>query len=114
MSHGKTLNQQTKSLKSKMKRTLVTLVAAGSLLLPSSLGALIQIDSLSGYGCIKVPPTREIQVKKGETLWEISKREYGTPWAYGALAITNGIRNPKRIYPEQTLVIYQSETEICD
>lgn len=43
-------------------------------------------------------------VKKGDSLWKISKRYYGTGWKYAVIAKANGIKG-NRILPGQVLII---------
>lgn len=44
-------------------------------------------------------------VKRGDTLWGISKRFYGRGDFYHTIARDNNIKNPNLIYPGQALVI---------
>ncbi len=57
----------------------------------------------------KRPVTKEIPksytVKKGDTLWSISKRLTGNGANYTAIAKKNNIKNPNLIHPGQKLVI---------
>ncbi len=57
----------------------------------------------------KRPATKEIPksytVKKGDTLWSISKRLTGNGANYTAIAKKNNIKNPNLIHPGQKLVI---------
>ncbi|MFO7606633.1 MAG: chemotaxis protein CheW [Desulfurivibrionaceae bacterium] len=50
-------------------------------------------------------PTRVYTVKKGDTLWAISKRFTGTPYNYPSVANENDIANPDLIYPEQAILL---------
>lgn len=47
----------------------------------------------------------EYRVQRGDTLWELSERFYGTPWAYPDIAEENDIANPDLIFPEDDITI---------
>jgi len=53
------------------------------------------------------PPVRTYTVKKGDNLWNISKKYYGTGTKWPTIANANKkiIKNPNLIYPGQVLVI---------
>lgn len=98
-----------------MRKAIVTLCTLVGLAMPAPVEGITL-----GPGCFwqqeEIPRHKVIQVKKGESLWKISKREYGTPWAYGALAIVNKIKDPKILYPGEKLIIPQGGVdykEIC-
>lgn len=64
--------------------------------------------SIAGYlrprwDLADVEPER-YTVKKGDSLWKISKRYYGTGWKYAVIAKANGIKG-NRILPGQVLII---------
>lgn len=44
-------------------------------------------------------------VTQNETIWAISAREYGTPASWRAIALANGIRNPRRLVQAEQLVV---------
>jgi purine-binding chemotaxis protein CheW len=48
-------------------------------------------------------------VKRGDTLWSISKRLTGTPFNYPRIAGENKIANPDLIYPKQKISIKKKE-----
>ena len=84
---------------------------AAGLAAPSSADALMLFPCMQPVQeLLQFPETRTITVQPGETLWDIANREYGTPWAYGALASTNGISNPQRIKAGDNLQIYTGRT----
>ena len=43
------------------------------------------------------------RIRKGDTLWNISRQHSGSPWRYRQLADDNAIENPDLIYPGQTI-----------
>lgn len=46
------------------------------------------------------------KVKKGDTLWEISRGQFGDPFDWPLIWKGNsGVKNPDRIYPGQTIII---------
>jgi nucleoid-associated protein YgaU len=45
----------------------------------------------------------EYQVRRGDTLWDISARYTGDPFTYPDLARKNRIDNPHLIFPGQTI-----------
>jgi chemotaxis signal transduction protein/nucleoid-associated protein YgaU len=51
----------------------------------------------------------EYSIKKGDTLWGISKRFTGDPFNYPSIAGENNIVDPDLIYPEQKVVIKKKE-----
>jgi len=51
----------------------------------------------------------EYSVKKGDTLWGISKRFTGDPFNYPSIAGENNIVDPDLIYPEQRVIIKKKE-----
>lgn len=53
--------------------------------------------------------TGEYSVKKGDTLWAISKRFTGSPFNYPRVAHDNEITDPDLIYPEQKIIIRKKE-----
>lgn len=55
------------------------------------------------WDLIEIEPER-YTVKKGDSLWMISKRYYGTGWKYTVIAKANGIKG-NRILPGQVLII---------
>jgi hypothetical protein len=48
---------------------------------------------------------RAYRILRGDTLWSISDRFYGTPWRFSELARRNQIRNPNIIFPEDCIII---------
>lgn len=48
-------------------------------------------------------PEKTYTVKKGDTLWNISKKELGDGTRYKEIAKLNNISNPNKIYPGQIL-----------
>ncbi|NOZ63827.1 MAG: LysM peptidoglycan-binding domain-containing protein [Caldiserica bacterium] len=61
---------------------------------------------------VKVETGKSYTVLKGDSLWKISEKFYGTPlkWPLIYKANQNEIKNPNRIYPGQKLVIPAAET----
>lgn len=51
----------------------------------------------------KKPKKRTYRVKKGDNLWNISKRFTGNPMNYKRIAKENNISNPNLIYPGQVI-----------
>ncbi|MCG8480829.1 MAG: LysM peptidoglycan-binding domain-containing protein [Spirochaetales bacterium] len=47
----------------------------------------------------------EYRIQRGDTLWELSERFYGTPWAYPNIAEENDIADPDLIFPEDAITI---------
>ncbi len=47
----------------------------------------------------------EYRVQRGDTLWALSERFYGTPWAYFDIAEENNIADPDLIFPEDAITI---------
>ena len=47
----------------------------------------------------------EYRIQHGDTLWELSERFYGTPWAYPNIAEENDIVDPDLIFPEDAITI---------
>ena len=45
----------------------------------------------------------ELRVAKGDTLWKFAKRYLKRPQYYAQFLVYNDIKNPRRIYPGQTL-----------
>lgn len=45
------------------------------------------------------------RILRGDTLWDISTRFYGTPWRFPDIARYNRIRNPDLIFAEDNIVI---------
>ncbi len=88
----------------------IAVSAAVPVAVPSSLEALMIVPCLNEVREVWIEQDYKlVEVKKGDTLWGISKRKYGTPWAYGALAITNDIKNPDNIKEGRYLRIYTGE-----
>lgn len=56
-----------------------------------------------------VPDDATYQINRGDTLWDISERFYGTPWFFPELADRNRIRNPDLIFADEELVIPERE-----
>lgn len=55
---------------------------------------------------VATPETeRAYRILRGDTLWDISDRFYGTPWRFSELARRNQIRDPNVIFPEDQLII---------
>lgn len=48
-------------------------------------------------------PAKTYQVKKGDTLWNIAKKEFGAGIKYKDIAKLNNLPNPNLIYPGQIL-----------
>ena len=48
-------------------------------------------------------PAKTYQVKKGDTLWNIAKKEFGAGNKYQDIAKLNNLSNPNLIYPGQIL-----------
>ena len=48
-------------------------------------------------------PAKTYQVKKGDTLWNIAKKELGAGNKYQDIAKLNNLSNPNLIYPGQIL-----------
>ncbi len=48
---------------------------------------------------------QDYQIKWGDTLWDISKMFYGTPWRFPEIARENRIPNPDRIYADDNIKI---------
>jgi outer membrane biosynthesis protein TonB len=48
------------------------------------------------------------RIMLGDTLWDISKRYYGTPWLYPEIADRNRIRDPNLIFAEDRILIPES------
>lgn len=48
---------------------------------------------------------KEYTVKRGDTLWGIAYKTWGTGKLYKAIASANGIKNPNKIFPNQKLII---------
>ena len=48
-------------------------------------------------------PAKTYQVKKGDTLWNIAKKEFGVGIKYKDIAKLNNLPNPNLIYPGQIL-----------
>lgn len=94
-----------------LKETAAALGIAAGISVPSSLEALMLVPCIiEVHESVQYPEVRRVTIQPGENLWEIARREYGTPWAYGALAITNGIPDPERIRAGGELVIYTGRT----
>lgn len=53
----------------------------------------------------KVSEKKTYIVKRGDTLWNIAKKETGNAMNYKKIAKDNGIKNPNIIHPGQKLVI---------
>ncbi len=53
------------------------------------------------------PPPDEVShsIIRGDTLWDISKRYYGTPWLFPEIAERNLIRNPDLIFANDDIVL---------
>lgn len=51
------------------------------------------------------PQEMDYHIIWGDTLWDISKRFYGTPWLFPEIAERNLIRNPDLIYAEDNLIL---------
>ncbi|MEK6950765.1 MAG: hypothetical protein AABX13_03510 [Nanoarchaeota archaeon] len=87
-----------------MKKALAALGLAASLSAPASLEALMLLPCIQ---TLEVSDRQDpyIRVRHRDTLWEISQREYGTPWAYGALAIINHIPDPNKIRKGDLLLV---------
>ncbi len=86
-------------------------IISGGISVPSGLEALMLVPcTIEVHESVQYPEVRRVTVQPGENLWEIAKREYRTPWAYGALAITNGIPDPERIRAGGELVVYTGRT----
>jgi hypothetical protein len=45
------------------------------------------------------------RIRRGDTLWGISRSFYSTPWLYGQIAEENEIRNPDLIFAEEQIFI---------
>jgi nucleoid-associated protein YgaU len=57
-----------------------------------------------------MPLDRKIYtVKKGDTLWDISRRFTGTPYNYPEVARVNEIENPDIIYPKQRILLKRAK-----
>ena len=56
---------------------------------------------------LKEPEPKTYVVKSGEWLWDIARKEYGTPigWFRIYEANRHKIRNPELIYPGQSFII---------
>lgn len=48
---------------------------------------------------------RQRTVTEGDTLWELSKQEYGDPTKWRQIADENGVENPRTLQPGTTLTI---------
>ncbi|GEM_PF-7107288 len=61
---------------------------------------------------VKVERGKTYTVVKGDSLWKIAEKFYGTPlkWPLIYKANKNEIKNPNRIYPGQKLIIPVAET----
>jgi len=92
-----------------IRKSLAALAIAAGLGVHSSLEAMMIVPCIVPVEVIRLgPKTEVIKVKEGETLWDISSREYGTPWSYGAIMITNGITDPRELRAGQDLIIYRN------
>ncbi|GFN30007.1 CIS tube protein [Paenibacillus xylaniclasticus] len=49
--------------------------------------------------------TKKVTVKRGDTLWAISAREYGDPGRWRSIARANGIADPRKLPVGTTLII---------
>ncbi|GMK40237.1 peptidoglycan-binding protein [Paenibacillus sp. CCS19] len=49
--------------------------------------------------------TKQVTVKRGETLWSISARESGDPGQWRSIARVNGIADPRKLPVGKTLII---------
>ena len=56
----------------------------------------------------KAPESVKYRIKWGDTLWDISKTYYRTPWLYKKIAKDNKIKNPDLIFAE-TYINIKSE-----
>jgi hypothetical protein len=61
-------------------------------------------DTLPQNGSGTFAP-EDYQIKWGDTLWDISKMFYGTPWRFPELARENLISDPDRIYADDSIRI---------
>ena len=92
-----------------IRKGLAALAIVAGLGIPSSLEAMMIVPCIVPVEVIRLgPKTEVIKVKEGETLWDISSREYGTPWSYGSIMITNNITDPRKLRAGQNLVIYRN------
>lgn len=90
----------------------IAVSAAVPVAVPSSLEALMLVPCLRQVQEVERVPYPHYGVhlvKEGDTLWEISQRVYGTPWAYGAIASINKMSDPRKIKPGQFLKLYEGE-----
>jgi len=53
--------------------------------------------------------TKQVTVKRGETLWSISAREYGDPGRWRSIARANGIADPRKLQAGSSLRIPPAE-----
>jgi nucleoid-associated protein YgaU len=65
---------------------------------PDPAPVLLEIEDESGQ-------TVTHRVRKGDTLWDISKRYTGSGFNYPAVAEDNQINNPHLIYPKQKIEV---------
>ncbi|MNG05030.1 LysM domain/BON superfamily protein [compost metagenome] len=49
--------------------------------------------------------TKQVTVKRGETLWSIAGREYGDPGRWRSIAKANGIADPRKLPAGKTIMI---------
>ena len=92
-----------------IRKGLAALAIVAGLGIPSSLEAMMIVPCIVPVEVIRLgPKTEVIKVEEGETLWEICQREYGTPWSYGSIMITNNITDPRELRAGQNLVIYRN------
>ncbi len=90
-------------------------IISGGISVPSGLEALMLVPCIiEVHESVQYPEVRRVTIQPGENLWEIARREYGTPWAYGALGITNRIPNPERIRAGSELVVYTGRTAMFE
>ncbi|HZV51772.1 MAG TPA: LysM peptidoglycan-binding domain-containing protein [Candidatus Dormibacteraeota bacterium] len=77
---------------------------------------LVYVTRMDEVGAIRNPNERvggkvpvgslpRYRVVPGDTLWDLSTRQYGNPYDYGLIARANRIVNPRLIYPDQTIVL---------
>jgi nucleoid-associated protein YgaU len=53
--------------------------------------------------------TKQVTVKRGETLWSISNRELGDPGRWRSIARANGIADPRKLQAGVSLMIPPAE-----
>ena len=89
-----------------MMKSLLRAVSAGLLVTVAGLGAL----QASADVTLKNGHPQVYYVKQGDTLWDISKHFFDSPWAWPELwSKNNQVLNPRLIYPGNRLRIYKKD-----